>query len=735
MNQRKLFSILIALTLILITIPIRVEAPIDYWVESEVDEDCFWATYQFDDVDFNYLQGDNMRIIGWYRFEAPDVLEWGKPIQEAYLSVMTMGGYEADPDASMTLYGQPAREGGAQSIYDDMDQRNGPYTSSYVNVDLSSFVGNHVWHNITVTNIIREINQGWYFDDGHDVAFITLSTDNHDAERTIASEETGYAAKLYVHYKTPEPEDPEYPPDLPDEVEWIEDYRNYTIWLVDPPGAFGYDQMEYVFTEGTGAPYDLMYDDLDGVGPFKIMDTNNAYASGWGWQRKLVRMSDETLYVVYSDGQLYVKQSADNGTTWTNETRISTGPGMDGWDQYDACMAVDSDDYLHVVFVGANATLVEQIYYVNYTSSWSTPIRISTFAGMADGYLQGPVIAVDSNDYLHVVFYWYGYDPGDEYLYQVWYTKNTESWTTPIRISTGMQDYFQAIVSIAVESNDHLHVVWEGEGIGFANRQIWYNTYTDSWAIPVRISVYSDMEDYEQYQPVIVLDSSDNLHVVWYGEASGFTTGTQIWYRKYTGSWGAVTRISTYTGMEGYEQGSPNPHAGGLTLASDSDDYIHALWGGKATGLSDQQKIWLGTYTDSWATPVCLQPNGRNRGPNLRWSNFPVLAPDDYYIVTDPNGTIVETWNGENCTTLDCIKDEIDDDIGYPDPEDPDPPGWEDEVLTAHRFKLILFMIGMIMFVGSPVYGFAARPEAATWITIMMCMLVGVALLWSLQTM
>ena len=100
------------------------------------------------------------------------------------------------------------------------------------------------------------------------------------------------------------------------------------------------------------------------------------------------------------------------------------------------------------------------------------------------------------------------------------------------------------------------------------------------------------------------------------------------------------------------------------------------------------------------------------------------------------NGTLIgeTTTSGEG--NVSDIEDWIDVDIiGYPDPQDPDPPGWEDSPLTAHRFKLILFVIGMALFVGTPVWGFATRPDAAAWIAIMMSMLCGVALLWSLQLM
>ena len=332
-------------------------------------------------------------------------------------------------------------------------------------------------------------------------------------------------------------------------------------------------------------------------------------------QRKLVRLSDGTLYAVYhrkyfGDYQIYVKKSVDGGANWSTSFRVSSGMG--GYDQIYPSIAVDSNDYLHVVWMGDSSGYPNyQIWYAKYTTSWIAPVRISTYTGMDTEYQGPPSIAVDSNDYLHVV--WEGYIPGA--TERLWYAKYITSWSTPERICDPKGHY----PCIAVDSNDYLHVVWSGPGY----RQVFHAKYITSWSTPVRISTYAGMESYHQEHTSIVVDSNDCLHIVWHGQATGFPN-RQIWYAKYTTSWIAPVRISTYTGMSDYSQ----YHS---SIAVDSSNCLHVIWDG-AIGAANQ--IWYTKYTTAWSIPELLQATGVAPFPNLRWSNYPisnrVIARLDY---------------------------------------------------------------------------------------------------------
>lgn len=368
----------------------------------------------------------------------------------------------------------------------------------------------------------------------------------------------------------------------------------------------------------TGIPtalLDLNYDDVAGTGPFIIDDDDPMGVQSWAHQRQLVRTSDGTLYVVMRQDptpRIYVKKSVDNGQNWIDQTQISTYAGMNGYDQVDACIAVDSNDYLHVVWKGKadGFTTHDQIWYAKYTDSWAAPVRISDYAGMNVNAQWTAFIAVDSDDYLHVV--WDGTATGYAFL-QIWYTKYTDSWSAPLRISTlaTMATNNQRYPSIAVDSSDNLHAVWYGSTDTYIDA-IWYRKFIVGWGAITRISTTERVNQL----PSIGVDSDDNLHVIWHAIPATPPNINRIWYSKYTTSWSAPIYISTYAGMVDYAQIYPS-------IAVDVQDYIHAVWRGKATGHIDFNKVWHALYTDSWATPECLQPIGHNIGATLRWSRWP----------------------------------------------------------------------------------------------------------------
>lgn len=357
--------------------------------------------------------------------------------------------------------------------------------------------------------------------------------------------------------------------------------------------------------------------------PVTISTSESATATKHGTSRKLVRTSDGTLYAVYfkqlsGKYQIYVKKSIDDGQTWTDETRISTYDGMDGEDQTYPYIAVDSNDYLHVVWEGqaTGYTTGCQIWHAKYTTSWSTPVRISIYDGMENYNQVYPSIAVGSGNYLYVT--WEGMATDYTVNYQIWYSKYTTSWTTPIRISTydGMDVNYQSGSSITVDSSDHLHVVWCGFASGYINPQIWYAKYVTDWVTPIRIST---LEDSDGVYPSIAVDSNNHLHVVWHGVAMPYVFFNQIFYTKYTDSWSTPIRISALEEAEegtGHTQNNPS-------IAVDSNNYLHVIWHGKAIGYTDYVKVWYAKYETSWGTPECLQATGQNIWPNVRWSFYP----------------------------------------------------------------------------------------------------------------
>jgi len=124
------------------------------------------------------------------------------------------------------------------------------------------------------------------------------------------------------------------------------------------------------------------------------------------------------------------------------------------------------------------------------------------------------------------------------------------------------------------------------------------------------------MENYSQARPCIAVDSQNRLHVVWDGKAEGYPE-YQIWYARHdeTG-WFTPVRISTYSGMENYYQWYSS-------IAVDSQNRLHVVWHGKASGFTDYYKVWYAKYETGWKTPICLQPTGKNCYPNIRWSRYP----------------------------------------------------------------------------------------------------------------
>lgn len=152
-----------------------------------------------------------------------------------------------------------------------------------------------------------------------------------------------------------------------------------------------------------------------------------------------------------------------------------------------------------------------EIFYSNYDGEeWSPPVNISNLGGWSVEV----EIAVDSNDFPHVVW---EFRKGGNHIYYTFFNGN--NWVTPYKIS-GDEDAF--IPTIALDSQDNVHVAWGGESY-----EIWYTIYDGTtWSEPIDISDPTSTG----LCPELALDSIGCLHAVW---AKG-VTGDGIYHSKHS---------------------------------------------------------------------------------------------------------------------------------------------------------------------------------------------------------
>jgi len=106
-------------------------------------------------------------------------------------------------------------------------------------------------------------------------------------------------------------------------------------------------------------------------------------------------------------------------------------------------------------------------------------------------------------------------------------------------------DYTSSGCALISDSRDDLHVVYVGLGSGYSTNQVWYAWRKEGvWQTPVRISSAAGMESHNHSVPAPAVDAADDLHVVWWGLATGYSTYQQIWWAAcQQGAWQTPTRL------------------------------------------------------------------------------------------------------------------------------------------------------------------------------------------------
>lgn len=348
---------------------------------------------------------------------------------------------------------------------------------------------------------------------------------------------------------------------------------------------------------------------------------NNVYsdATAYGTKRALARGSDGTLHAVYTKGgppyNVYYAYSTDGGRTWTEEAITSTSSS---YYQFGPAIALDAANNVHVVWFGTGwgtNTSAQNIEYRKRTAgvggSWQTQESVSDI-NASQSY---PSIAVDSLGNVHVTWPGYGWGTNTGWG-NLEYRKRTASGWQAQESVTDINNGNQNTPSIAVDSADNVHLVWTGEGwvSNWLNENVEHRERTASgWQTQEAVTDVA----YNQSNLSLAVDSADNLHVVWNGAGWGTNTGnSNIQYRQRTsGGWQtqeAVTDIN-------HDQQNPS-------LALDSGDNVHAVWSGNGWGTNTtiNNIQYRERISGVWQTQVGITDvSSTQADPILIWSRWP----------------------------------------------------------------------------------------------------------------
>ena len=250
--------------------------------------------------------------------------------------------------------------------------------------------------------------------------------------------------------------------------------------------------------------------------------------------------SNDRIHVVWA----WSEEPAGFGKTCTIQYRVKTEtwqPIEDVITSYGRCpsIAVDSQDNIHLVVGGTNVGgyNTDYVKYLKRTSSgWSSPEQVSpqVWAGAV-------AIAIDQSDNVHVVFHYAPYhEPISGLTYR---TRSADGWQSEETVQPLGPHISPA--SVAVDSSGNVYVVWADRDTQCIN--IRKRTSTGWQAIE---EVHHE-SGYVQNNPRIAIDSNDHLHVVWQGKHPDSPDYWQLRYKKYTTSWSSVQNLTSASTNQG----------------------------------------------------------------------------------------------------------------------------------------------------------------------------------------
>ncbi|MDP7373371.1 MAG: putative Ig domain-containing protein, partial [Candidatus Poseidoniaceae archaeon] len=230
--------------------------------------------------------------------------------------------------------------------------------------------------------------------------------------------------------------------------------------------------------------------------------------------------SNDAVHISYYDTSFrdlkYATCSAvcSQASSWNNLTIDNTG--IVG---HTSSIAIDSSDTIHISY---RASQLGNIKYATCSSSCSTLSSWTTTTIDNSGEATDPSIVVDSNDDIHIAYRTYNYASSTHNLIHTTCSlscSSAASWTpTVVTSATGSYGY----ISIAVDTNDGIHISYGSQTPFAGSWSLDYATCssscssTSSWT-----NITVDNPPYSARHTSIAVDSNDRVHIVYYQSGAG----------------------------------------------------------------------------------------------------------------------------------------------------------------------------------------------------------------------
>jgi hypothetical protein len=313
---------------------------------------------------------------------------------------------------------------------------------------------------------------------------------------------------------------------------WTEDTRLTDVDDYTSTGARisvdSQNNLHLVWNDNRHGPTELYYMKLDSAGEIVVdelpVTSHDSAGSSLG---DVACDPDGNIHIVWSDirdtgaipnMELYYKKLDNAGNTVVDETRITFAPY---YSQY-ASIFADPSGNIHIAWVekiiGISA-IQEEIYYKKLDNDGNIVIDDVALTAQDGEESLFPDIAMDSEGNIHVVWLDDRNETGGQKCQDIYYTKLDGGGNTIVEDKNIFVygDFHRP--NMVIDSEDFIHMAFSciPARVGNAFRQLYYMKLdSDGEQVGNLMRLTGDVAN--ATHPEIVLDSNENMHIVWEDE-------------------------------------------------------------------------------------------------------------------------------------------------------------------------------------------------------------------------